>query len=166
MIKTFDEFMEMLDDLVRVVCSVLMAVMTVTILIQVFARYIPAIKPPSWTEEFARYVMIWLATIAASHGIRHWNNVGVDFVLNRIKGTAHRIVSLLIKFTVLTCFIIVTYLCCKVFPIVGMRQISATLRVPIFYAHLGIIIGFILCDVQLVDCILCEIAGIKVSGEE
>ena len=71
MIKTFDEFMEMLDDLVRVVCSVLMAVMTVTILIQVFARYIPAIKPPSWTEEFARYVMIWLATIAASHGNRH-----------------------------------------------------------------------------------------------
>ncbi len=159
MSKTLDEFLEMIDDIVRVICTALIFIMTVVALIQVFARYVPAIKPPAWTEEFARYTMIWLSMMAASHGIRMWNNVGVDFVLKKIPGKAHKVMDILIKIAVLVCLIVVTYLSITVYPKVGMKQISATLRVPMFYAQLGIIVGFILCCVQLVGRIIIDIAG-------
>ncbi|WP_165443931.1 TRAP transporter small permease [Lachnoclostridium sp. Marseille-P6806] len=159
MVKTLDEFLEMIDDFVRIICTALMLVMTVVVLIQVFARYIPAIKPPAWTEEFARYTMIWLSMMAASHGIRLWNNVGVDFVLKKIPGKAHKTVDILIKIAVMVCLATVTCLSIAVYPKVGMRQISATLRVPMFYAQLGIIVGFILCCLQLAGRIIIDVAG-------
>ena len=88
-----------------------------------------------------------------------WNNVGVDFVLKKIPGKAHKVMDILIKIAVLVCLIVVTYLSITVYPKVGMKQISATLRVPMFYAQLGIIVGFILCCVQLVGRIIIDIAG-------
>lgn len=160
--EILDEFLEMIDNIVRKVCILLTFVMTVVVLIQVFARYIPGIKPPAWTEEFARYTMIWLSMMAASHGIRMWDNVGVDFILTRFHGKAHKVLDILIKLAVLVCLVMVTYLSISVFPRVGMRQISATLGVPMFCAQLGIIVGFVLCCIQLVGRILID-AG---KGEE
>jgi TRAP-type C4-dicarboxylate transport system permease small subunit len=158
MVKAIEKIMDAIDKCVQVVCTVMTLVMTIVVLIQVFARYIPAIKPPAWTEEFARYTMIWLSMIAASHGIKLWNNVGVDFFLKKMPQKLHHVVDIVIKIVVLAVLIIVLKYSLKVFPKVGMRQLSATLRVPMFYAQLGIIIGFIICCIQLVGRLIVDIA--------
>lgn len=158
MIKTLDEFLGMIDRMVRILCIALGAVMTVVVLIQVFARYIPFIKPPSWTEELARYVMIWMAMCAASHGIRVWDNVGVDFFFKKLSKQMQFVLDIVIKAVVLAVLAVVAYYCITVYPKVGMNQISATLRIPMFYAQLGVIIGLSLCCLQLLGRILIDLS--------
>lgn len=45
--------------------AVLMVLMLVSVLLQVIARYV-FFSPPSWTEEFARYCMIWSGLLGAT----------------------------------------------------------------------------------------------------
>ncbi len=44
--------------------------MTVTVLIQVFFRFVLQ-SPLRWTEELARYLMIWLVLLASSIAMRN-----------------------------------------------------------------------------------------------
>ena len=140
---------EYVDKVVNVVCTFLIAVMTCIVLLQVSTRFLP-VKNPNWTEELSRYIMIYIAYIGASIGIKEWTNVGVDFVLNRLPKAGRFIVNLIIRMAV------------KIFPKTGMRQYSASMRFPIFYAQLSIIIGAVLSIVQsVIQVITYTIGGVK-----
>ena len=79
-----NEYLDFLATVVEKVCLALMAIMTGIVLLQVVARLTPGVKNPNWTEELSRYVMIYIAFIGASNGIRQWDNVGVDFLIERL----------------------------------------------------------------------------------
>jgi TRAP-type C4-dicarboxylate transport system permease small subunit len=40
----------------------------------------------SFTEELARYLMIWMALLAVSCEIAHREHIGVEFVFSRLPG--------------------------------------------------------------------------------
>lgn len=160
--KVLDEFLDFINFIVQKVCLVLMVLMTGIVLLQVFARVIPGIQSPNWTEELSRYVMIYIAFIGASNGIRQWNNVGVDFVLNKLPKIPKLILNLIIRVAVLTFWCVVVYLGIQYFPKVGGRQYSASMGFPILYAQASLIIGGILCAVQTVG----QILNLLIGGEE
>lgn len=81
-----NEYLDFLATVVEKVCLALMAIMTGIVLLQVVARLTPGVKNPNWTEELSRYVMIYIAFIGASNGIRQWDNVGVTFSSNVCQG--------------------------------------------------------------------------------
>ena len=156
MSSLFDAFMELLDlldRLVKAVCVFLAAVMAVVVIIQVTARYLPTQSPP-WTEELARYLMIAMAYIGASAGVRRWNNIYVDFLINRLPPRVYRVAMFLIQFFVLIFIIYISYLCIKVYPVVGSRQYSTTLRFPLLVPQSTIIIGTILMSLQLIGVLI------------
>lgn len=147
------------DKAVNVICTFLIAVMTCIVLIQVSTRFLP-VKNPNWTEELSRYIMIYIAYIGASIGIKEWTNVGVDFVLNRLPKVGRFIVNLIIRIAILIFWCVVIYLSVKIFPKTGMRQYSASMRFPVFYAQLSIIIGAVLCIIQsIIQVITYTIGG-------
>ncbi|MCW5749838.1 MAG: TRAP transporter small permease subunit [Alphaproteobacteria bacterium] len=60
---------ETLDDAARLAASLFLGLMVMLIGIQVIARYIFA-DPPAWTEEGARYAMVWAGLLGATIAFR------------------------------------------------------------------------------------------------
>ncbi|WP_339775322.1 TRAP transporter small permease subunit [uncultured Thalassospira sp.] len=54
-----------LDRLAGIIAIIALSVLVGSVLLQVVARYVFA-SPPSWTEELARYAMIWAGLIGAT----------------------------------------------------------------------------------------------------
>ena len=153
------KFGAVVDRLVNYICIVLMAVMTCIVLLQVSSRFMPY-KNPNWTEELSRYVMIYIAYIGASTGIREWTNVGVDFVIERLPKTGKFILNCIIRLTICIFWCFVLYLSVKVLPKTGLRQKSASMGFPVFYAQISLIIGAVLCIVQsLIQVITYAMGG-------
>lgn len=147
-----------IDKIVNIICTILIAVMTCIVLVQVSTRFLP-VRNPNWTEELSRYIMIYIAYIGASTGIREWSNVGVDFILERLpKGTKFA-VNTIIRLAILAFWCVVLYLSVMIFPKTGMRQLSASMRFPMFYAQCSIIIGAVLSIIQCVIQIVTYAAG-------
>ncbi len=69
-----------LDRLCRVVASAFFVLMIVLIIIQVVARYVLS-NPPSWTDEGARYAMVWGGLLGIAIAFR----AGADPILMRLQ---------------------------------------------------------------------------------
>ena len=150
-----------LDKLVNAVCILLMAVMTCVVLLQVSSRYLPY-RNPNWTEELSRYIMIYIAYIGASTGIKEWTNVGVDFVIERLPQKGKFFLNILIRLAILALWCFVFYLSVYVFPKTGLRQKSASMGFPMFYAQFSLIIGSVLCIIQsLIQVLTYAMGGAK-----
>ncbi|GMG84313.1 TRAP transporter small permease [Paralimibaculum aggregatum] len=75
--------------LVERVCVALLALLVIDVWLGVVVRYaIPL--PITFTEELARYLMIWMALLAVSSGIAHREHIGVGFVLERLPAPVRR----------------------------------------------------------------------------
>jgi TRAP-type C4-dicarboxylate transport system permease small subunit len=67
---------------------VLGVVMTVLILSQVFCRYVLG-SSMSWSEEAARYLMVWMGSLGAVVGLRQGRHIGVRALVERLPGDTY-----------------------------------------------------------------------------
>jgi TRAP-type C4-dicarboxylate transport system permease small subunit len=144
-----------IDNFVKIVCNILFGGMTFIIFLQIFSRVIG--RAFSWSEEVARYLMIWGAFIGASSIIRTWENIYVDCLIEKLFPKLKKVMYLLIKLIMLAFMIYVTYITLKVLPFIGFCQKAPALQVSMFWAYLGMIIGLILIVVQLLGIILNDL---------
>jgi TRAP-type C4-dicarboxylate transport system permease small subunit len=144
------------DRVVKGACLLLLGVMTGVVFLQVFGRFfLPT--PFSWTEELARYLMAWSAFIGASTMIKSWENVYVDFLIEKFPLKIKKVIYLGIKLVIFIFMIYITHITLKVLPPVGFYQTTPALGIPMFWAHLGMIIGLVLMIVQLLGTIFDDL---------
>ena len=72
-----------LNWLVERVCAVLLIVLVLDVWLGVFARYVVPM-PITFTEEAARYLMIWTALLAVSSGIARREHIGVQLLFEKL----------------------------------------------------------------------------------
>jgi len=147
-LRYFLKFLDGLDLVVKWFCTIAAGAMATVVLVQVVSRYLPIPTPP-WTEELARYLMIYMAFVGASTGIRKWNNISVDFLLLKLPPKLYRIVLVSMQLIVLGLVLYLGILGLSIFPRVGLRQLSATMGFPMLVPQSGIIIGCFLMSLQL-----------------
>lgn len=63
---------------------IIMALMVLNVLWQVFSRYLLG-APSSFTEELARYLMIWVGILGAAYASSKHMHVAIDVLPNRAK---------------------------------------------------------------------------------
>jgi TRAP-type transport system small permease protein len=90
------------------VCALLMAVLVLTIWLGVADRYAYQLGA-NWTEEFARYTMIWCALLAVPIAAYRREHIGLEFVLNFMPKPARRILQLGLDMIGLAFFLFLTY---------------------------------------------------------
>lgn len=152
-IRGYLVFTEYLDKIVKWFCVVAVGAMSCVVVLQVFSRMLPIATPP-WTEELARYLMIYMAFVGASSGIKRWNNIYVDFFINRMPSKVTRALEIIIDLCVLAFLIFLVYMSITVFPKVGMRQRSATMGFPMIYPQSAIIVGSIFMLLQMLGRVM------------
>ncbi len=117
---------------------VLMAANVLNVLWQVFTRFVLK-NPSSFTEELARYLLIWIGLLGASYVAGKKKHLAIDVVVNRLKGEkVRRLAEYLIEVS-----IFVFALCVMVFGgirlviiTLTLNQISAVLRIKLGYVYL------------------------------
>ncbi|MGI9503064.1 MAG: TRAP transporter small permease, partial [Geminicoccaceae bacterium] len=71
-----------LNRLIERIIALLMVLLVADVWLGVVARYILRVQIP-WTEELARYLMIWAALLAISSGIARREHIGFRLLLER-----------------------------------------------------------------------------------
>lgn len=77
------------------------AVMTAAMFYQVFGRYVLS-HAPSWSEELARFLMVWLTMLGSAAVLRHGGHITITTLTDALPAAAQRVV-LAVRDTALVC---------------------------------------------------------------
>lgn len=98
-----------IDKILGKVLVVILSVMVVNVLWQVFTRYITG-NPSSFTDELARYLMIWIGVLGAAYVSGRNMHVAIDILPTRAKPKIQKrlkvLVTVLIILFVIFAFVI------------------------------------------------------------
>ena len=89
-----------LDRTLAVIISVLMALMVANVLWQVFTRFVIG-RPSSFTEELARFLMIWVGMLGAAYAAGRKSHLALDLLTSGLHGARKRMSDLVIHSFVL-----------------------------------------------------------------
>ena len=78
-----DRMSAVINRCAEVVVCVIISAMAVVVLIEVIFRYV-LLFPLFWTEEFARYCLVWSSLLAAGIALRRGQHIAVVFVAERL----------------------------------------------------------------------------------
>ena len=133
----------------------LMALMTLNVLWQITTRFVFS-NPSSYTEELARFLLIWIGLLGGCHAYRVGAHLGLDLLSAKLEKTARRHLHSLISIAVIGMassilvygggqLMLLTY---------ELKQTSAAMQIPMYCVYLVLpLSGLILC-IYAVDSLL------------
>lgn len=152
--KTIIKFGDILCKIAEWILMTLLAAMTVVVFVQVVFRWIGAALP--WSEEFARYCMIFLTYVGASIGIKRKSLVAIEAVVVLLPKKVQHIIEILVYLLIVVVSAVVFYyawmLCART-----MGQISPAMHIPMGFMYGALVIGFALVIVQAVIVIIRDL---------
>ena len=86
----------------------LLVAMTLTVFSQVIARYIFE-APLSWSEELARFILIWLSMLSAAYAFKTKSHFALTILVNKMPEKHQKITSFCIHIIVAIFFLIICY---------------------------------------------------------
>lgn len=115
----------------------LMAANVLNVLWQVFTRFILR-DPSSFTEELARFLLIWVGLLGASYAAGKKMHLAIDVVVRSFPEKVRRLAESAIQvFVFLFAFLVMVYGGIRLVSItLRLNQISAALRIQLGYVYL------------------------------
>jgi len=133
------ELRQKVDKFLGAALSFIMAVMVLNVLWQVFTRFVIG-TPSSFTDELARYLMIWVGVLGAAYVSGKKMHVSIDLIPSKLKKENQIKLKMCINILIiLFCFgalivggirlVYITY---------SLEQYSAALQIPLAIVYLVI----------------------------
>ena len=146
---------QMVDRILAGMVATLMAALVLDVLWQVFTRFILR-DPSSWTEELARYLLIWVGLIGAAYAAGQRMHLSMDLLSSKLTGSRAKTVRILIG----ACTIIFALAALLgggsrlVWVMLKLGQTSASLQLPLGYVYLAVpISGLLIAWYAIMDLI-------------
>lgn len=132
-------FRQKVDKVLAKVLIVIMSVMVLNVLWQVFTRFIAG-SPSSFTDELARYLMIWLGIIGAAYVSGKNMHVAIDVLPQRATPKIQKKIKLLVYSLIIAFafFALVIGGIRLVFITYVLEQQSPALQIPLALVYLAI----------------------------
>lgn len=124
----------------------IMALMTVNVLWQIFTRFILG-DPSSYTEEIARFLLIWVGLLGASYTAGAKKHLAIDILGTRLREGAREYLGIFIDLSLLAFALLVMVIggARLVYLTLSLRQSSAALQIPLGIVYLVIpVSGFLI----------------------
>jgi TRAP-type C4-dicarboxylate transport system permease small subunit len=126
-----------IDNILGTTLVVIMSIMVINVLWQVFTRYITG-NPSSFTDELARYLMIWIGILGAAFVAGKNMHVAIDILPSRASSKIQRklkiIVTMLIILFVFFAFVVGGSRLVYISYILGQQ--SPALQIPLAVVYL------------------------------
>ena len=102
----------------------------------------------TWNEELMRWLLVSLAYIGASVGMRTKNHIGIEFFLTRLKFKVQRIV-LVIGYIAIVVFLIIVLVYGFQVALNARRQLGSIVRIPMIYVKMNVPLGSLLMLIHI-----------------
>lgn len=135
----FYRYLKKIIEMVVIFCS---AVMTFTLIIQVFLRYVLKTSIP-FSEELARYLMIWVVFLAAGLALKEDAHISIRVLVDRFRGRARLWLNLGAQILLLIFLVLLIRESIAVLPYQRI-QIILSMGISIFWFYLAIPVGCII----------------------
>jgi TRAP-type C4-dicarboxylate transport system permease small subunit len=145
--RFFDSF----ERILKVALVVLLTAMTIVVVVGIVARYILLISIP-WTEELARYLMIWTGFVGFGVAYRKRELIAVRLFIDKLPPHLFRI-TFLISDIACSIFLIIAVIYGIKLCIMNVYQVAPALRVSMAIIYAAIPLGCCLYLVFVVESI-------------
>ena len=161
------KLLEFCRIIIKDVLVLLSIAMCVIVLWQVISRFI--IRNPSrWSEEVARYLMIWITFLAASVGVTKRNHLGLNIVVDSIKNQKVHFFFLIFQHVCLIAFSLVLLIFGLQYTIEGSRQTGMSIMLKMSFVYSVIPISGFFMIVNSIENIIEDFKAeklIKMEGK-
>jgi len=131
-----DAIFKKINRFIEIILVLIFALLVVDVLWQVFSRYLLN-KSFSFTEEFARFALIWLSILGAAYLNAKKEHLSMDFLYQKFSMTVQKKVAVLIEILIFLFALIVMVIggFNLVYTTLHLEQLSGTLRIPLGYVY-------------------------------
>ncbi len=147
-----------LDIVLKNILIFLMVALVASVSWQVISRY-GFSTPSSWTEEVARFLLIWIGVLGAAWAFRTGVHLGLDVLPKKLTGTP----ALILK--VFTLLVIVGF-SVAVLIIGGGSLVALTWELKQYSAVLGLPIAYVYSVIPTAGALICFYAIAAAMGVE
>jgi len=134
-----------IDTILRWFLVFIISLMTLNVLWQVFSRFVLQ-NPSSFTEELARYTLVWLGILGAGYVAGQKMHLAIDLLSHKLSGKLKIYLEIFIQISILffsfTVMLIGGYRLVSI--TLSLNQISAALQIPLGYVYLVVPLSGIL----------------------
>ncbi len=127
----------LLDKLFKAVLSSLMVLMVFCVTWQVFSRYVLN-SPSSWTEELARFALIWIGLLGSAYAYHLKMHLGLDLLVHKLQPASAVLLKKILHFlAVLFAAVVMVYGGIQLVMMTAeLKQYSAALQWPMAMVYL------------------------------
>lgn len=124
------------NKLLEWILIIIFALLVLDVLFQVFSRYVLG-SSFTWTEEFARFSLIWMTILGAAYLNAKREHLSMDFIYQKLSVTNKKKASILIEVLIFIFALIVMVIggLNLVYTTLHLEQLSGTLRIPLGYIY-------------------------------
>jgi len=150
--KAIIKGIDIVNKLVGYIVGLMLMVMSILVIVQIISRFVVDV-PIHWTEELARYLMIYTVFFGAALALRHHKLIAVEVIAENIKPKARKILKIAVMLITIVFMLILTVKGFEMMPIVG-KQTSSAMGMPMSMAYMAIPVGAMLMIMNAIAVIL------------
>ncbi|ASN06278.1 TRAP transporter small permease [Virgibacillus necropolis] len=135
--------------------NILLAVLVTSVFLQVIFRFVLN-SPLAWTEELARYCLVWLTFLGAAYAMALKQHIGVEFFTNLFPEVGKKILYVCATLVSLMFFIIIIY---QGFNLAtsAMSQMSPALQIPMGLIYMVLPISGLFLAINLISVFISDL---------
>jgi TRAP-type C4-dicarboxylate transport system permease small subunit len=140
---------KLFDRLIEGFCALLMVVLTVTVFIQVFNRFVLQ-TPLAWSEDLAMLLYQWVVFVGAALGVKRLRHFGIELVVRQFPERWRHRVELLTPLVMLLVAVVMIaqgYALVKI----NLHRTFATMDLSYIWAFLPIPLSGVLIIIYLIQ---------------
>jgi len=140
------KLMSLISSLLEKILMFAMAAIVLTVTWQVFSRFIIQ-SPSSYTEELARFLLIWIGVLGSAYAYKTKAHLGLDLFVDKMAPVKQRQVRFVIEFLVML-------FAGSVMIYGGALLVAMTVELKQTSAALGLNIGLVYSAVPISGCLI------------
>lgn len=136
------KFIDKINKVARYTVSTMFTVMVILVAIQILTRFVIDF-PISWSEEIARYLMIYIVFLGSALLVRKNGHIAIDFLLEIVNDKNKKRLNF-VNLAISTVFFLVLVYSGIELTIVVIGQVTPTLQFSMAWAYAAMPLGAIL----------------------
>lgn len=162
--KVWDKLLLYVNRAIEIFTAFLLIVMVVLVFIQIVSRVIYG-SSFAWTEEIARFAMIWITFLGAAIAFKYGAHIGIDVFVRRLPRLPDKVVGVFASLMSAIFFIVLAY---QGWKLMGASQMQTTPALRLSMSHVYAIIPISACFMllNLIDVTVKRLTSENVYAEE
>ena len=119
--------------------------------------------PLPWSEELARYLMVWIASLAAAEAYALGNHVGVNVVVDLTPPKVRVFFRLFVHLVIMALMGVIVYQGIRLGLLLG-DQLSPAMEMPMTWPYLAVPAGAVLIMLQALSLFIHQIMTFSESA--